>query len=169
MEAVKIAPMVEGQRATVLALFDGWPAAQESLAGWRPGRSETFVATTTGIVAGMAEGAFDSDFSGRGAPAECGLPHAYLSYIAVHPGQRRRGVGSALVRALARSAAAGGCTFLAARPAEHDDDLAGRVVFFYACGLRVLTPGRKLMGAPVGDVARGPVRVDDSRPGPTGD
>ena len=122
----------------------------------RPHRYETFVATRPGPAAAWSKALSTPTFSGRGAPAEWQLPHAYLSFVAVHPSERRRGVGAALVRAFALTASARGCTFLAALPADHDDDQAARIAFFSACGLWVLTPPQKLMGAPGKDLLQDP-------------
>lgn len=148
--------MREDQRAEVLALFDDWPHARERLAAGAASPLRDLRCHPPRPRGRMVEGAFDSDFSGRGAPAEWQLPHAYLSFVAVHPSERRRGVGAALVRAFALTASARGCTFLAALPADHDDDQAARIAFFSACGLWVLTPPQKLMGAPGKDLLQDP-------------
>lgn len=114
----------------------GWASVFNGDYATRRGRSDRYrmrVAAIDGMVAGFCEGSFDSDFAGRGAPADCPVPHAYGTFLAEHHDHRRAGIGRALLLSYAADAKAHGCSFLALSPDESSAD-AQRLAFFQSLG-----------------------------------
>jgi GNAT superfamily N-acetyltransferase len=124
----------------------GWPPWQRSpdTGDWQPvlARSLTYVTVRRdGKLVGFVNVAWD------------GRDHAFLLDPRVHPGERHRGIGVALVRAAAQAAAEAGCETL------HVDYEASLAPFYSACGFRPTPAGllrlspRAQRASDVGEIA----------------
>jgi GNAT superfamily N-acetyltransferase len=136
LRQVMLTYAVNGPVATVElnALFTagglgaGWPPWQRSAdtSDWRPvlARSLAYVTARRGeVLVGFVNVAWD------------GRDHAFVLDTRVHPDERHRGVGVALVRTAARAATAAGCAVL------HVDYDASLAPFYTACGFQPTSAG----------------------------
>lgn len=107
---------------------------------------------------GIVEGRFDSQYSERLGVSEYTAPQGWIYTLAVREGERREGIGTALIRHFVETAQSKGCAFVAFTVDESDDEqlIEGRMRFFQACGFYVLVDDDRgsAMGAPVTDVLR---------------
>ncbi|MFF3431485.1 GNAT family N-acetyltransferase [Streptomyces sp. NPDC002602] len=114
---------------------------------------EVIVALVDGVVGGVAEFRLDYDF-GRDdvRPGHTG-PQAWVLTMAVAAGQRRLGLGRALVTEIARRAQDASRTYLALVPQDGDDE-PDRQKFFAACGLVPIEPEQpgRAWGRPVAEI-----------------
>ena len=108
-----------------------------------------------GTVLGFLDGKFGQPvpFRPQGVQGAHPGPQAWGNLMAVAPEARRRGVGTALLRAFLVEAQQHGCTFFAAMVSWADDH-TDRVAFFNQCGLGDLAPDTpdELVGAAITDI-----------------
>lgn len=134
-----------------------WHASE----GWgRLGR-RWFVAVMGGNVVGAAQANLAVDYGNLLARHGFGPPHTMVSAIAVLPDHRRKGVGIALLQAIAAAGTVAGSQFLVLVPLASDGEGNDPVAFFRHCGLAALEEQREdgtaRYGAPIVDL------VDASR------